>query len=296
MNSRTFWGETICFFDYPGHRRTTAVYNSAIEISSFYHPFNQSKYNAALKIAKLFCHWLIYLYKDELSIVWRCAGKKSDGIDFMSFSCQLSCGALSLKCWKFEKSLVCNCIPLFLWSFGFEYQSLELHLNSSRSFLFKLQFQKATFSAHPNFWRICIVLYIGDSLQTILIIIPIVFVPHCLNFSIHQLTIIIFLFLVRILLTILKNSVFICSFWQKISKWTPNSSILSILILSRILLTRKTVKVRWIIDVKKYLFFFFSEYVCWVSTGKPWWIQRWPFQVKSRQGIRGSVRNRGKWS
>ena len=125
VNSRTFWGET--FFDYPGHRRT-AVYNSVMEISSFYHPFNQSKYNAALKIAKLFCHWLMYLYKDELSIVWRCAGKKPDGIDFMSFSCQLSCGALSLKCWKFEKSLVCNCIPLFLWSFGFEYQSLELHI------------------------------------------------------------------------------------------------------------------------------------------------------------------------
>ena len=45
----------------------------------------------------------------------------------------LSIGALSLKCWKFEKSLGCNCIPLFLWSFGFEYQSLALHLKFSFS-------------------------------------------------------------------------------------------------------------------------------------------------------------------
>ena len=202
-----------------------------------FHPFNQSKYNAALKIAKLFCHWLIYLYKDELSIVWRCAGKKPDGIDFMSFSCQLSCGALSLKCWKFEKSLVCNCIPLFLWSFGFEYQSLELHKNTSKSFLFKLQFQKAPPSLpHPNFWRICIVLYIGE--------IPIVFVPHCSNL------IIITFFLVRILLTILKNSVFICSFWQKISKWTPNTSILSIFWAEFCWLNRKTVEVRLLLMLK----------------------------------------------
>ena len=109
------------------------LYNSAMKISSFHQPLNQSKYNATLEIAKLCSHWLIYMYKKELSIVWHCAGKKPDGIDFMSFSCQLSCGALSLKCWKFEKTFVCNCIPLFLWSFGFEYQSLELHLKFSFS-------------------------------------------------------------------------------------------------------------------------------------------------------------------